>query len=132
MRWDVLLEQAEREGITGLVALALQRLGPRADLASNLDRWRAATRAVVVSNLTALSELAALRAALREDRRQVILLKGAALLDNQYGGRVGLRPPGDVVLLLRPSDLPWVAWWLRRRGLGAVSSPSPSFSRCRD
>jgi len=129
IRWDVLLEQAEREGITGLVALALQRLGPRADLASNLDRWRAATRAVVASNLTALSELAALRAALREDRRQVILLKGAALLDDQYGGRVGLRPLGDIDLLLRPSDLPWVAGWLQRRGYAPVSSSSPFFSR---
>jgi len=129
MRWDVLLEQAEREGITGLVALALERLGPRADPASNLDRWRAATRAVVASNLSALSELAALRAALREARRQVILLKGAALLDDQYGGRVGLRPLGDVDLLLRPSDLPWVAGWLRRRGYEPVSSSSPFFSR---
>src|SRR5215470_3458627 len=129
MRWDVLLEQAEREGLTGLVTLALERLGPRADLASTLDRWRAATRAVVASNLSALSELAALRAALREDRRQVILLKGAALLDDQYGGRVGLRPLGDIDLLLRPSDLPWVAGWLRRRGYKPASSSSPFFSR---
>src|SRR5215831_6509799 len=129
MQWDVLLEQADREGITGLVTLALERLGPRADLASNLDRWRTATRAVVASNLSALSELSALCAALREARRQVILLKGAALLDDQYGGRVGLRPLGDVDLLLRPSDLPWVAGWLRCRGYKPASPSSPFFSR---
>jgi len=129
LQWDALLEQAEREGITGLVAQALERAGPREDLAVNLARWRAATRAVVASNLSALSELSALRAALREAGRQMILLKGAALLDEQYGGRVGLRPLGDVDLLLRPSDLPWVAGWLRRRGYKPASSSSPFFSR---
>lgn len=51
------------------------------------------------------------------------------MLDDHYEGRVDLRPLGDVDLLLRPSDLPWVAGWLRRRGYEPVSSSSPFFSR---
>jgi len=98
-------------------------------LALPLDRWRAAARAVAASNVSSLSELTALRAMLRRDRRQVILLKGAALLDDEYRGRVGLRPLGDIDLLVRPSDLPSVTGWLRDRGYKPVSSSSPFFSR---
>jgi len=127
--WHVLLEQAEREGIAGLVARALDRLAQREGPALPLDRWRATARAVAVSNMSSLSELAALRAMLRRDRRQVILLKGAALLDDAYRGHVGLRPLGDIDLLLRPSDLPSVTGWLRDRDYKPVSSSSPFFSR---
>ena len=127
--WEALLEQAEREGITGLVARALEGLAQRGHLVPALGRWHAATRAVAASNLSALSELAALRVMLRGEGRTVILLKGAALLDDEYGGHVGLRPLGDIDLLVRPSDLPSVAGWLRSRGYEPVSSSSPFFSR---
>src|SRR5438093_6259226 len=79
--------------------------------------------------MSALSELAALCAMLRQNRRQVIVLKGAALLDDEYRGHVGLRPLGDIDLLLRPSDLPSVTEWLRHRGYEPVSPSSPFFSR---
>ena len=127
--WSRLFEQAEREGITGIVARALDSLSPREGLALPLDRWRAATRSVAVSNMTSLSELAALRAMLRRGHRPMILLKGAALLDDEYRGHLGLRPLGDIDLLLRPSDLPAVTGWLRDRGYKPVSSSSPFFSR---
>ena len=129
LQWPALLEQAEREGVTGLVARALEGLAQHEGLVPHLDRWRAATRAVAASNMSALSELAALRAMLRQNRRQVIVLKGAALLDDEYRGHVGLRPLGDIDLLLRPSDLPSVTGWLRHRGYEPVSPSSPFFSR---
>ena len=127
--WPALLEQAEREGIVGLVARALEGRAQREGLVPSLDRWRAATRAVVASNLSALAELAALRAMLRRECRQMILLKGAALLPDEYRGQLGLRPLGDIDLLLRPSDLPSVIAWLRERDYQPVSSSSPFFSR---
>jgi hypothetical protein len=127
--WEVLLEQAECEGITGLVTRALDGVAQRGDLVPALDRWHAATRAVAASNMSALSELAAMRVMLRREGRSVILLKGAALLDDEYGGHVGLRPLGDIDLLVRPSDLPSVTGWLRSRGYEPVSSSSPFFSR---
>ena len=61
LQWPALLEQAEREGVTGLVARALEGLAQHEGLVPHLDRWRAATRAVAASNMSALSELAALR-----------------------------------------------------------------------
>ena len=127
--WPALLAQAEREGITGLVAQALEGLAQREDLVPALDRWHAATRAVAASNMSALSELAALRGMLRREGRRVILLKGAALLQDEYRGHVGLRPLGDIDLLVRPSDVRSVTWWLRSRGYEPVSPSSPFFSR---
>ncbi len=67
--WPALLAQAEREGITGLVTQALEGLAQREDLVPALDRWHAATRAVAASNMSALSELAALRETLRREGR---------------------------------------------------------------
>ena len=127
--WPALLAQAEREGITGLVAQALEGLAQREDLVPALDRWHAATRAVAASNMSALSELAALRGMLRREGRRVILLKGAALLQDEYRGHVGLRPLGDIDLLVRPSDVRSVTGWLRSRGYEPVSPSSPFFSR---
>jgi len=129
LQWDALLEQARREGVAGIVAQALEALAGREDTVANLDRWRAETRVVAASNMAALSELAALQAAMREDRRQMIVLKGAALLDDVYRGCVALRPMGDIDLFLRPSDVPWIAGWLRHRGYQPVSPSSPFFSR---
>src|SRR5207245_482373 len=65
----------------------------------------------------------------RRERHRVILLKGAALLQDEYRGHVGLRPLGDIDLLVRPSDVPSVTGWLRRRGYEPVSPSSPFFSR---
>ena len=127
--WEALLEQAEREGITGLVARALEGLAQRGHLVPALGRWHAATRAVAASNMSALSELAALRGMLRREGRRVILLKGAALLQDEYRGHVGLRPLGDIDLLVRPSDVRSVTGWLRSRGYEPVSPSSPFFSR---
>src|SRR5207244_11279390 len=52
-----------------------------------------------------------------------------ALLPDEYRGQLGLRPLGDIDLLLRPSDLPSVIAWLRKRDYQPVSSSSPFFSR---
>jgi hypothetical protein len=79
--------------------------------------------------MAALSELAALSAMLCEEGRAAIVLKGAALLDDLYHGHAGLRPMGDIDVLLRPSDVPAVAGWLRRRGYEPMSASSPFFSR---
>ncbi len=129
LRDEVLLAQAQSEGVTGLVTRALERVAERGDLVPDLDRWRAATRAAAANTMTALSELAALCAMLRRDGRAAIVLKGAALLDDLYQGHVGLRPMGDIDLLLHPADLPVVTGWLRRRGYEPVSRESPFFSR---
>ena len=127
--WDALLARAEREGMTGLVGAALEGLARAGAPGLPLERWRAATRAVAASNLSALGELAALRAALRRERRQVVLLKGAALLREHYRGDVGLRPLGDIDLLVRPSDMPALTGWLRGRGYEPFAPSSGYFSR---
>ena len=124
--WAALLATADREGMTGLVALELERLASVANLTAPLGPWRRACRRVAVSNMTALAEFAALQAALRRLGRQVIVLKGAALIPTSYRGRLDLRPLGDVDLLVRPGDLGFVVAWLEDRGYRPFA-PSSGF-----
>jgi hypothetical protein len=127
--WPGLLSAAEREGMTGLVGVELERLASTPGVVVPLEPWRAARRRVAVSNLATLAELTALRAMLRGLGRQAIVLKGAALIPQRYRGTLDLRPLGDVDLLLRPRDLPDVVAWLRDRGYGPFAPSSTVLSR---
>ncbi len=127
--WASALARAEREGMSGLVARELERLASRGGLAPPLEPWRAALRAVAANNMAALAELATLRAMLRRQGSQTIVLKGAALLHDGYREHVGLRPLGDVDLLVRPADLPAVSAWLMDGGYRPFAPSSTFFSR---
>lgn len=127
--WPDLLAAAEREGMTGLVGLQLERLASTFGLVLPLEPWRAARRRVAVSTMATLAELAALRATLRRHDRQAIVLKGAALIPRMYHGTVDLRPLGDVDLLLHPPDVPDVVAWLRARGYRPFAPSSTVLSR---
>jgi hypothetical protein len=127
--WPGLLSAAEREGMTGLVGLELERLASTLGFELLLQPWRAGRRRVAVSNMAALAELAALRAMLRSRGRQAIVLKGAALIPAAYRGIVDLRPLGDVDLLLRPLDVPDVVTWLQHRGYRPFAPSSTVLSR---
>lgn len=124
-----LLDAAEREGMTGLVALELERRASSGGRALPLEPWRAARRRVAVSNMAALAELAALRGWLRGRGRQVVVLKGAALIPAAYHGRLDLRPLGDVDLLVRPEEMADVVDWLTGRGYRPFAPSSRFLSR---
>lgn len=127
--WPLALAQAEREGVAGLVARELARLPLARGVGLPRDPWQDALRTVAATNMAALAELSAMRQMLRREGRRVILLKGAALLHTVYREHVGLRPLGDVDLLVRPSDLPRLEEWLRARGYEPFTSLFPFFSR---
>jgi Uncharacterised nucleotidyltransferase len=129
IHWPALLAAADREGMTGLVALQLERLVATGAAVVPLEPWRAARRRVTASNMAALAELEALRAALRRAGRQVVVLKGAALIPAAYHGAVELRPLGDVDLLVRPRELDDIVAWLKARGYRPFARSSTFLSR---
>ena len=127
--WTTVLAAADREGLTGVVALELERLASTTGLVLPLGPWRVARRRVAANTMAALAELTALRGVLRRLGRQVIVLKGAALIPEVYRDSVDLRPLGDVDLLVRPCELADVVAWLRSRGYRPFAPSSTFLSR---
>jgi hypothetical protein len=126
VNWPRLSRRAEQEGLSGLLALQLTRLSREHGLTLPLARFTDALRRIFVTNGVLLAELAALREVLSRRGAQAIVLKGAALIQTIYRSHSGVRPLGDVDLLLRASDLPAVRDWLLARGYHPLAS-SPTF-----
>lgn len=100
-----LLESAYREGMAGLLALEIQRLAREHDLSLDLAPFAEALRHTFARNGRHRAEIARFRKAVEPYHIKAILLKGAALIETVYGGRLGLRPLSDVDLLVKPSEV---------------------------
>ncbi|MBN2123482.1 MAG: nucleotidyltransferase family protein, partial [Deltaproteobacteria bacterium] len=98
---SALREAACREGLAGVVYARLKGRGlPRAVLSPLEDLYRH----IAARNLANLEALGGIEDALRKTRIDVLVLKGASLLDYVYSG-IGMRPMGDIDLMVRPGDL---------------------------
>ena len=82
-----------------LLYVNLRRLGVRDPV---VDAFKAAYRATWVRNEKSVRHLAGVLASLRDAGVETLLLKGGALA-LQYYGDLGLRPMGDLDVLVRPA-----------------------------
>jgi hypothetical protein len=98
--WSKLTEIARQDGVLGLL---YQRLKTTDIPPSTLSQLKDFYQSVAAQNLIALDTLEKLEGALVTEGIEVITLKGASLLDNPYPG-VGMRPMGDLDLMVRPQD----------------------------
>lgn len=125
--WTLLQQKAAAEGMEGLLAFQLRRLARVYHLDLPLAPLTQALHCIFACNGALVTELAAFRQALRQGGRQVILLKGGALLETIYRGQVGLRPLSDLDLLIKAADLPAIEAVLHRRGCRPLSPSSLFF-----
>lgn len=122
-RWEELLQAAHREGLGGILAEELSRSPSWRKLAAPFQRGQF-LRAVAYQKL--LLELAEICRSLSTEG---MLLKGMALVQSAYGGRIGLRPLGDVDLVLPEA---WVLPFERvliERGFHRLEPGTSSFGR---
>ena len=121
--WPSLSDMAAKEGMSGVLALQLERLARTYRLNLPLEPLSLALRGTFVANGALFAELLGLRAVLQEKGIRAILLKGGALATTAYGGQIGLRPLSDLDLLMQEADLPVVREALLERGF-RTASPS--------
>lgn len=98
--WEKLYDLALREGVAGLLYYYIK--GSNAPDAF-LDRLEMCYRQTAASNLIHIKALEALEEVLSNEKLDIMLLKGASLLDIFYPG-LGMRPMDDVDILVRPKD----------------------------
>ena len=127
--WAGLLELAGEEGMSGVLALQLERLARTYRLKIPLEPFSKALHGIFVSNGSHFGEMLALRTALQKEAVRVILLKGGALTTTAYGGQLGLRPLSDLDLLVKETDLPGVRDMLLERGFHAPGSSGTLFTK---
>ncbi|MGH9463062.1 MAG: nucleotidyltransferase domain-containing protein, partial [Vicinamibacteria bacterium] len=114
--WDALSDLAAREGMSGIVAVQLERLTRTHHLRLPLEPFTRALRGTFATNGALFAELLGLRSELQKEGTRVLLLKGGALMTTAYGGQLGLRPLSDLDLLVKESELPVVRRALFERG----------------
>jgi hypothetical protein len=95
-----LKEAACREGVAGIVYAHLRENGLSRDLLSSFEELYQQIAAPNLANLNALEDI---ERALRDTTIEVLTLKGASLLDRIYPG-IGMRPMGDIDLMVHPED----------------------------
>jgi hypothetical protein len=127
--WRGLFRRAEHEGLSGLLHSEILRLVQTHDLDLPLHSHTRAVHHVFARNGAYLAELSWLRGALRERGLQVIVLKGGALIQTVYGGRLGLRPLSDLDLLIKACDLSAIEAALLERGFRPDSPSSMYFTK---
>ena len=121
--WSHLEEIASREGMSGVLAVQLERLARNHGLNLPLTPFSRALHGTFAANGALFSELLGLRSVLQKEGIRVLVLKGGALTTTAYGGQLGLRPLSDLDILVKEPDLPVVRKALLERGF---RSPSPS------
>ncbi len=110
--WAKLTEIARQDGVIGLL---YQRLKGTDIPPSTLSQLKGFYQSVAAQNLIVLDTLEKLEGALVTEEIEVMTLKGASLLDNPYP-RVGMRPMGDLDLMVRPQDQERFVGFLHAQG----------------
>jgi len=126
LSWAHLLEKADEEGMSGILAFQLRRLAQAHNVDLLLAPLTQAFHHIFARNGALFAELSALREALRRRGLQAILLKGGALIGTVYRGHLGLRPLSDLDLLIKARDLPFISEVLKKQGFHPLS-PSSTF-----
>jgi len=104
--WKEILESARWHGIVPLLYNNLKGLQESHFIPQEvMDELRTAYNATLARNMYIYAELNSILGAFREKEVEVILLKGAALAKTVYGD-IGLRPMGDIDILVKKDDLP--------------------------
>jgi len=98
--WIKVKKIACREGVPGILYHHLKESDIPQSVLSPLKEYY---RSIGALNLTNINALKTLEDALITEKIEVMTLKGASLLDNIYPG-VGMRPMGDLDLIVRPED----------------------------
>ena len=102
--WNVVVELAKRHRLRPLLLNALESMGLEAVPRPVLDQLKQARQALVVHNLLRSHELLRVLRRFREQGIEALAFKGPVLGQDAYGD-VGLRPFGDLDLLLHRRDL---------------------------
>ena len=105
VNWDRVIEYAFQQDVAPLIYNTLRRLNhSMPGWQSVLDSLRTAYYANAARNAVIFRELTEILQTLRQRRRSVIVLKGAALAETVYPNRA-LRPMSDLDLLVRKEEL---------------------------
>ena len=102
--WERVLELARRHRLRPLLLYGLLGMGVHAVPAPVLNRLQRERRALMVHSLLRARELLKVMRLFREHGLEALAFKGPVLGQETYGD-VGLRPFGDLDLLLRRADL---------------------------
>ena len=120
--WMKIEEIAFEEGVVGIL---YRHLKDRDIPQSALSPLKEHYQSIAAQNLINLYTFGKLEDALCSEKIEIIALKGASLQDNLYPG-VGMRPMGDLDLMVRPEEQERFVNLLER--LGYKSNPlSPHF-----
>ena len=105
LNWEEVLAAASWHGIAPVLYRSLTNVSNSGIPKEVMDQLRAAYHGNLARNMYLYAELKGILEALREKDVEVIVLKGAALAKTVYGD-IGLRPMGDIDLLVKKEDLP--------------------------
>lgn len=101
-------QAAARSGLLPLVAYTLERAGAQGDISGEeVEKRRMVRRHIAVRNMFLFDELRRVLGMFNDAGIRVIVLKGAALVEGLYP-HLGLRPFGDIDLLIHRHELPQV------------------------
>lgn len=116
LNWDYILENALENGVSSLLYKNLKEINedglvPRRAIEKLGDIYFDIT----ARNIVLLEELARVLKKFNEERISLIVLKGAALLEDIYQD-IGLRKMGDIDILIRKEQLPMIDKSLKQLG----------------
>lgn len=127
--WTVVAERAGHHGLSPLLYFSLKNSSRLPEIPTVVaDRLKTAHFRTSVANMLAYHELARLLDALASDETPVILLKGSALAPQIYPDP-GLRPFGDLDLLVPEARIAKVVTLLQARGYAPLPEMSSGFER---
>ncbi|MBU1871466.1 MAG: nucleotidyltransferase family protein [Candidatus Omnitrophica bacterium] len=119
LNWDYLLKTAEDDGVISLLYRILKDFGNGLVPDRVGDILKRNYLETTARNFFILSELSKALKAFADNEIPVIVLKGASFLENIYQD-IGLRPIGDVDILIKKERLPQIDSSLKEQG---YSSP---------
>jgi hypothetical protein len=122
--WDLFAQMADREGVAPLMYWKLKD-SPVAVPPSTFNFLRSTYYQTLAQNTLMYQELGRILKALDEAGIPVIVLKGAALAATVYED-IGLRPMGDLDLLVRREQIHRIEPVFERLGYGKQSTPKIS------
>lgn len=106
LNWEEVLKPAFWHGIAPLLYDNLKNMQKSHGVPENvMNKLKMAYYRTVAKNLCMYAELRPILESLREKDLEVVILRGAALAETVYDD-MGLRPMGDIDLLVKKEDLP--------------------------